>query len=1029
MSDVVVRLGGQSRGVERNFRDDSVSEDFNVREFIELRRVSPATDAPGGGDAAGDLLEVIKPGMFVYGLIEELQGVPYTGCRLQLDRLPVFYVLEFVEKASVRRKIDADPRAASVSENAEALVLRCKPLSELRGGTLKLKTREQAYWTDLVIGDQPFYLPIDSIVTKMPAVIGLGPATPRFDTPRRVALHATLVDEELQFETGGEIRRLTLTHSVLRPPFDDAALEFFPGVDAVAEELSTEADPTKNAGITVKVERKDDLDGDDDDDADDAAAAAAAASGEPLAVRRRRRRNASLLFTHRKRRTSSSLSPNGAAATGTGDADDAAAKRPRRRLSASATGVPSYKTSGYVPTGNPRGRPWWKERGEKPPPAWRGSRRELGMADDDDAAVARGLALLGDAVLSTATSSAASVSAAAAATTARRAAPAVTDAPGGGDAAGDLLEVIKPGMFVYGLIEELQGVPYTGCRLQLDRLPVFYVLEFVEKASVRRKIDADPRAASVSENAEALVLRCKPLSELRGGTLKLKTREQAYWTDLVIGDQPFYLPIDSIVTKMPAVIGLGPATPRFDTPRRVALHATLVDEELQFETGGEIRRLTLTHSVLRPPFDDAALEFFPGVDAVAEELSTEADPTKNAGITVKVERKDDLDGDDDDDADDAAAAAAAASGEPLAVRRRRRRNASLLFTHRKRRTSSSLSPNGAAATGTGDADDAAAKRPRRRLSASATGVPSYKTSGYVPTGNPRGRPWWKERGEKPPPAWRGSRRELGMADDDDAAVARGLALLGDAVLSTATSSAASVSAAAAATAALAPPPRSAPSPPPPPRATPQPVATASAPRPLLSAPPPPPLVPHAAPSSPPPSPTFAALYAQQRAATTTQTQRPPMPLAAPPTRQPEPSNADVDEACALPVDQVDLSLNPWQKFKPQLVRYIVGVLETPGRDEALYRASARVRQVFSDLTRTRLGGEFGAFVDATLHAHPELTARFLSRFSEPYIRVAHSFVVRPIVYRELCFIAMADGVEPIGNDILSLALSMRKAVQ
>jgi hypothetical protein len=522
----------------------------------------------------------------------------------------------------------------------------------------------------------------------------------------------------------------------------------------------------------------------------------------------------------------------------------------------------------------------------------------------------------------------------------------------------EVLESIRPGMFVYGLIEELQGVPYAGCRLRLESLPVFYVLEFVERVSQRRLRDAaDAAARSLSENAEVLVLRCKRMEELTGG--RLATKEQLNSSDLVLSDQPFYMPIDSIVGQMHAILGPGAPTLAYDAPRRVSHYASLVTEEFKFERGGCIRPLLHSSDVLRSPFDDVAQRFFVGL-------------------------RDDDDGptadDDDDDDDDA---------EFKMPRGQRPRAASMHpFTRRKRSTTGSDN----------DEDKSVLKR------AAKGRYPGYKSSTFGSTGgNPRGRPWWKDRGQEPPPSARTMRRELGVNGADDPL--RNLAQVGDAVRTALKSAPAdspkptpAASAAAATTAVKV-------------SATPTVKVAPTTPSAAAAAAPPPP-----AQTQPRPPATHAQQQVEPPRASSV---APPVAIVA------EPSSAVVNETCTFPADQVDLSDASWKRFKPQLVKHIVAALEAPGRDESMFRASARVRTVFCDLTRTRLGGEFGAFIDATLHANPQLTARFLARFTEPYIRVAHHFVVRPIAYRELCHLSIIDGVEPIGNDILALALSMR----
>jgi hypothetical protein len=213
MSDIVAKLRGDSHNVMREFREDGELYDFAVREFVELRRV----DKDGQTSA---LLEVIRPGMFVYGMIDELQSSTYDQCRLRRDCLSVFYVLEFLENVTSQRA--ASSSAGIVSDHGEALVLKCDMLRNITG---KVKSRCSANLTDLVISEDPFYISIDSIVTRMEAIIGSGEATPEFNGPRRVSLLAH-ADENFLFAKGGRIVRLLSSDPILRSPFDDAAANF-----------------------------------------------------------------------------------------------------------------------------------------------------------------------------------------------------------------------------------------------------------------------------------------------------------------------------------------------------------------------------------------------------------------------------------------------------------------------------------------------------------------------------------------------------------------------------------------------------------------------------------------------------------------------------------------------------------------------------------------------------------------------------------------------------------------------------------
>jgi hypothetical protein len=213
MSDIVVKLCGDSHSVMRDFREDGEPDDFAVREFVELRRVDEAGQP-------SELVEIIHPGMFVYGLIDKLEESTYEQCRLRRDCMPVFYVLEFLENVTSQRA--ARSSAGIGSDSGEAFVLKCEVLQNIKDRTLNSRT---ANLTDLVISEEPFYIPIDSIVTRMDAIIGTGDATPEFDGPRRVSLLAE-ADEDFDFATAGRIVELHHSNSILRSPFDDAAENF-----------------------------------------------------------------------------------------------------------------------------------------------------------------------------------------------------------------------------------------------------------------------------------------------------------------------------------------------------------------------------------------------------------------------------------------------------------------------------------------------------------------------------------------------------------------------------------------------------------------------------------------------------------------------------------------------------------------------------------------------------------------------------------------------------------------------------------
>jgi hypothetical protein len=125
-------------------------------------------------------------------------------------------------------------------------------------------------------------------------------------------------------------------------------------------------------------------------------------------------------------------------------------------------------------------------------------------------------------------------------------------------------------------------------------------------------------------------------------------------------------------------------------------------------------------------------------------------------------------------------------------------------------------------------------------------------------------------------------------------------------------------------------------------------------------------------------------------------------------------------------DQVDLTTYNWQQFKPQLAAFLNNLIVSPaGRDEEAFKASPRYRVLMTRFAKAYLCGEFGSFVDDTLRASPEATARFLARFRDPFIDVIHCVLVRPLVYQELCRIVATHDVVPLDGNILAMARRLR----
>ncbi len=208
MSDVVVRVGGRQTKVNRAFRTDDGCE-FYLREYVDVQRV----DERGSVTAT---LERVKPGAWVYGMIELLNDHTHSMCKQRLDCLPVFYVLEILQKRATPLRLD------NGSDDVDVLVLPCKLASEMTSG--RLRSRERLNSTDLLLGDRPLYMPADAVVMTMRAVVGPGEATPGFDAPRRVSHFVTNVDEDFQPESGRcEIKPLYAHSSLLQAPYEHAA--------------------------------------------------------------------------------------------------------------------------------------------------------------------------------------------------------------------------------------------------------------------------------------------------------------------------------------------------------------------------------------------------------------------------------------------------------------------------------------------------------------------------------------------------------------------------------------------------------------------------------------------------------------------------------------------------------------------------------------------------------------------------------------------------------------------------------------
>jgi hypothetical protein len=215
MTDLVSRLGGRSKQVDRSYREDAHENTFFLREFVDVLRV----DESGAAPVEKQLVRVV-PGMWVLCLEDDsLENEPYEVCRKRWDRLALFFVLEIVQKGGA-------PRLASGSDDADVLVLRCKPIAEIKEYLTSLPPRANA--TDLVVGDQPFFVPIDSLVASVSVAIGVGdPLVPSYDGLRRVSFVVINATVDLDFDGDSEPELVPLTRStaVLEPTPDSQ--EFF----------------------------------------------------------------------------------------------------------------------------------------------------------------------------------------------------------------------------------------------------------------------------------------------------------------------------------------------------------------------------------------------------------------------------------------------------------------------------------------------------------------------------------------------------------------------------------------------------------------------------------------------------------------------------------------------------------------------------------------------------------------------------------------------------------------------------------
>ncbi len=172
MTDLLIRVGGDSAAVERNYFKHGPKA--TAREYVELFKI-------GGED--GSAVRV-RPGQFVFVLNDDEVGdMTHAQAMHRLDCLAVYYVLEFVHQG-----VEC-ARLANGSDDVYALVCACRVYADIKQRVSAPRTSINDH--DLVLCDQPVYVSADSFVAVMPAVLGAGPETLGFDGPRRVSAQAS----------------------------------------------------------------------------------------------------------------------------------------------------------------------------------------------------------------------------------------------------------------------------------------------------------------------------------------------------------------------------------------------------------------------------------------------------------------------------------------------------------------------------------------------------------------------------------------------------------------------------------------------------------------------------------------------------------------------------------------------------------------------------------------------------------------------------------------------------------------------
>lgn len=102
------------------------------------------------------------------------------------------------------------------------------------------------------------------------------------------------------------------------------------------------------------------------------------------------------------------------------------------------------------------------------------------------------------------------------------------------------------------------------------------------------------------------------------------------------------------------------------------------------------------------------------------------------------------------------------------------------------------------------------------------------------------------------------------------------------------------------------------------------------------------------------------------------------------------------------VGLADVKGEEWKQFKPQIADLVREYLRYPtGELEDKFRTDPDLRARLARLCAKELGGEFGAFIDSLVQADEEGFVEFMARFEPPLDKLAHAWLLRPMVYQTL----------------------------